>query len=217
MSLSASIWINDSPNTGIRRTQKQPFNRATFPDEPSLSTPSSISGMPEKFSNYESNQTHDINKDTPKIEPRDTTERVSAMLAKMAATSKSIDESGLADFREVPIATILSTDLASSSKQVKSPIAPTQISGATPTNNSPNFSNYARSYNDISYKPPDSKRVGDSQAWMMDKISYLIHLAEQQHRAPTKYIVEEFILYLLLGVFVIFIVDGFARSGVYRR
>lgn len=200
MSLSASVWINDSSGTGVRRTQKQPINRTTSLDS---------AGMPEKFSNYDS--IGDVNTQAPKIESSDNTARVSAMLAKMAATSGTPDESGLADFREVPIATILNTDLASRQSQVQS--SPT--SGATATNNSTNFSNYARSYTDISYKPPDSKRTGDSQ--MMDKISYLIHLAEQHHRASTKYIVEEFVLYLLLGVFVIFVVDGFARSGVYRR
>jgi hypothetical protein len=200
MSLSASIWINDSPSTdGIRRTQKQPFVRAPEPDSPA------------KFSNYESTSSANIS--TPNIEPRDNTERVSAMLAKLASTSGPVDESGLADFREVPIAKILSTDLASS----KSGTELAQITGASANTNSSNFSNYAHSYSDVLYKSPESSRAPDPQAWMMDKISYLIHLAEQQHRAPTKYIVEEFVLYLLLGVFVIFVVDGFARSGVYRR
>ena len=52
---------------------------------------------------------------------------------------------------------------------------------------------------------------------MMDKLNYLIHLMEEQHMEKTAHITEETILYLFMGVFVIFVVDSFAKVGKYRR
>lgn len=50
-----------------------------------------------------------------------------------------------------------------------------------------------------------------------EKINYIIHLLEEQQHEPTKHITEELILYTFLGIFVIYIVDSFARVGKYIR
>lgn len=63
-------------------------------------------------------------------------------------------------------------------------------------------------------RPPSGQTV-DSK--LMDKINYMIHMLEQQQNEKTSNITEEFILYTFLGVFIIFIVDSFARSGRYTR
>jgi hypothetical protein len=52
---------------------------------------------------------------------------------------------------------------------------------------------------------------------LIDKINYMIHLLEAQQVEKTSNITEEFLLYSLLGVFVIFTVDSFSRSGTYKR
>lgn len=52
---------------------------------------------------------------------------------------------------------------------------------------------------------------------LMEKINYMIHMLEQQHNEKTNNITEEFVLYTFLGVFIIFIVDSFARAGKYTR
>jgi hypothetical protein len=52
---------------------------------------------------------------------------------------------------------------------------------------------------------------------LMEKINYMIHLLEEQQLEKTSNITEEFVLYSFLGVFIIFIVDSFARSGKYTR
>jgi hypothetical protein len=52
---------------------------------------------------------------------------------------------------------------------------------------------------------------------IMEKINYMIHMLEQQHNERTNNITEEFLLYMFLGVFIIFIVDSFARAGKYIR
>jgi len=56
---------------------------------------------------------------------------------------------------------------------------------------------------------------GDSK--LMEKINYMIHLLEEQGHEKTNNITEEFILYTFLGVFIIFVVDSFSRSGKYVR
>jgi len=47
----------------------------------------------------------------------------------------------------------------------------------------------------------------------LEKLNYLIHLLEQQQKEKTSGILEDFLLYCLFGIFVIFVVDAFARYG----
>jgi hypothetical protein len=52
---------------------------------------------------------------------------------------------------------------------------------------------------------------------LLEKLNYMIHLLEEQQNEKTSNITEEFILYTFLGVFIIYIVDSFAKSGKYVR
>jgi hypothetical protein len=52
---------------------------------------------------------------------------------------------------------------------------------------------------------------------LMEKLNYMIHMLEQQQHEKTENITEEFILYSFLGIFVIYIVDSFSRTGKYIR
>ena len=52
---------------------------------------------------------------------------------------------------------------------------------------------------------------------LMAKLNYMIHLLEEQQDEKTENVTEELVLYLFLGVFVIFVVDSFARAGKYTR
>lgn len=52
---------------------------------------------------------------------------------------------------------------------------------------------------------------------ILEKLEYLTHLLEEQKNEKTDNIAEEFVLYTFLGVFVIYIVDSFSRSGKYIR
>jgi hypothetical protein len=64
---------------------------------------------------------------------------------------------------------------------------------------------------------PPRRKIQETGNPMMDKLNYLIHLMEEQHMEKTAHITEETILYLFMGVFVIFVVDSFAKVGKYRR
>lgn len=88
---------------------------------------------------------------------------------------------------------------------------------------SQSLSNYNKSYESPVTpvtKPYYAKMGIDSssgESQLMEKINYMIHLMEQQQHEKTENITEEFLLYTFLGVFVIFVVDSFARAGKYTR
>lgn len=52
---------------------------------------------------------------------------------------------------------------------------------------------------------------------LLEKLNYMIHLLEDQQEEKTGHVTEEIILYSFLGVFLIFIIDSFARAGKYVR
>lgn len=52
---------------------------------------------------------------------------------------------------------------------------------------------------------------------LMEKLNYMIHLLEDQKEEKTEYVTEEIILYLFLGVFVVFVIDSFVKVGKYTR
>jgi hypothetical protein len=56
-----------------------------------------------------------------------------------------------------------------------------------------------------------------SQDVLLKKINYMISLLEDQQDEKTNNVTEEVVLYSFLGIFIIFIVDSFARAGKYVR
>jgi hypothetical protein len=52
---------------------------------------------------------------------------------------------------------------------------------------------------------------------LLEKLNYMIHMLEEQQNEKTGHVTEEVILYSFLGVFIIFVVDSFARAGKYIR
>jgi hypothetical protein len=88
--------------------------------------------------------------------------------------------------------------------------------------NTDEFSNYRQVYRQPSLNQGQKGYMGSITSTggydqintkLMDKINYMIHMLEQQQNERTDNMMEEFILYTLLGVFIIFVLDAFARSG----
>ena len=52
---------------------------------------------------------------------------------------------------------------------------------------------------------------------LLQKLDHIITLLEDQRDEKTGHVTEELVLYCFLGVFIIFIVDSFARAGKYVR
>ena len=85
----------------------------------------------------------------------------------------------------------------------------------------PQYSDNTIGTNQYAYKqnwPSYMKDVTpDSSGQLIEKMNYIIHMLEEQQDEKTGNITEELLLYSFLGVFLIFIVDSFARSGKYNR
>ena len=56
-----------------------------------------------------------------------------------------------------------------------------------------------------------------SQDDLLHKINYMIHLLEEKQDEKTNNVTEEVVLYSFLGIFIIFVIDSFARVGKYVR
>lgn len=89
-----------------------------------------------------------------------------------------------------------------------------------------NYSNYKSVYqsNESNDEKPYYAKMGkkidanngiDNQ--LLEKINYMIYLLEEQKNEKTNNVTEEFVLYVFLGVFIIFTVDSFTRVGKYVR
>ena len=63
----------------------------------------------------------------------------------------------------------------------------------------------------------NQQAVNGDKSQLLEKLNYMIALMEEQKEHKTDNITEELILYMFLGVFVIFVVDSFARAGKYTR
>lgn len=63
----------------------------------------------------------------------------------------------------------------------------------------------------------DTQSGNDNRNDIIHKLDYMIYLLEQQKEQKTDSATEEIILYSFLGIFIIFVLDSFARAGKYTR
>jgi hypothetical protein len=77
-----------------------------------------------------------------------------------------------------------------------------------------NLSSYSESYNNTN---SINSSVNFDNNKLLKKLDYIIHLLEEQHNEKTNHITEELILYLFLGLFILFVLDSFARASKYHR
>ena len=77
--------------------------------------------------------------------------------------------------------------------------------------------NYYKQYVPYYTQLANQQAVSGDKSHLLEKLNYMITLLEEQKEHKTDNITEELILYMFLGVFVIFVVDSFARAGKYTR
>lgn len=144
-------------------------------------------------------------------ENQQTSQRVSALLNKLTADN---DGDKLSNFEPISRPQIT---VSRDSPPVEVPDSVRSRFSANDINLA-NLSNYQQTYASPRLFPgrnSTTTAVGDDK--LMEKINYMIHLLEEQQTEKTANVTEEFILYILLGVFVIFTVDSFTRVGKYVR
>ena len=52
---------------------------------------------------------------------------------------------------------------------------------------------------------------------LLKKLDNILHILEEEHEEKNTYITEELILYLFLGIFIIYVLDNFVKVGKYKR
>ena len=121
------------------------------------------------------------------------------------------DENDLSEFKPIPKPMSAGVERRiekDESPEIEAYTSHPNISSAT--------SDYYQQYVPNFYnKMSEPQLNGNSE--MMQKINYMIRLLEDQQDEKTGHVTEEVILYSFLGVFMIFIVDSFARVGKYVR
>jgi hypothetical protein len=76
------------------------------------------------------------------------------------------------------------------------------------------YKQYNQNYNNI-YQPP--AQLNNPSIDLLKKLDNILHILEEQREEQTHLITEELILYIFLGVFVIYVLDSFVRAGKYVR
>ena len=74
------------------------------------------------------------------------------------------------------------------------------------------YPNRMNQYNNNNVAP-----INSTNDVLLQKINYMINLLEEQQDEKTNNVMEEVVLYSFLGIFIIFVVDSFARVGRYTR
>ena len=66
-------------------------------------------------------------------------------------------------------------------------------------------------------KPFEYSQPYSKETQLLEKLNYMIYLLEEQKDEKTCQLTEEVILYVFLGVFVLFVLDSFFKTGKYSR
>jgi len=230
---SASIWNNDDDNTIINQKKRTSTMRRSTSKPISINNHALALASNEFVSqseNYQNLEPTSFEDNQTAVASRNT--RVNDILNKITSVNNDDDNSKMGSFKPLPNPNIHVKKDMTDDTDPKQYVAPkisylnaiTNQKGANYTANDADIgklSNYKTSYETPAYKPYYAKMgiganaLGDDK--LIEKINYMIHLMEEQQLEKTSNITEEFILYTFLGVFIIFVVDSFARSGKYIR
>ena len=96
-------------------------------------------------------------------------------------------------------------------KPMDSPVNLEQFTSIESSEANDYFNQHIPYYTQMSEHPISSKDE------LLTKLDKILHLLQEHKDEQTGHVTEELVLYSFLGVFLIFIVDSFARAGKYMR
>ena len=96
-------------------------------------------------------------------------------------------------------------------KPIDSPVSLEQFTSIESSQANDYFKQHVPYYTQMSEHPISSKDE------LLTKLDKILHLLQEHKDEQTGHVTEELVLYSFLGVFLIFIVDSFARAGKYMR
>jgi hypothetical protein len=157
------------------------------------------------------------------IENKDRVKRIESVIQKMSQIQPDNEGSGLANFQPLdhpvlqqkPVLTVPPLQSMSFAPTLTSPSPNKESFYSKPLGKPIPGSSYQQVYSQAPVQQNMARNDGDTR--LMEKLNYMIRLLEEQQHEQTQNITEEFILYGLLGVFMIYLVDSFARVGKYVR
>lgn len=242
---SASLWTNDDPNTKRTPTLRKTIKKTPYIQ--SVGQPTEYISQEQNYQNvktpltidetgaYHDTQNSRVNELLNKITAVDVENDGSGLanfkpipLPEITKKKNAIEEPNTINenFSE----TEEHEDLHRAAVYNDLPLGPTVRKPVDSSNYSANNISLAKLSNYHSVYDPSKQTTAPYYAKMglanstsgldnklLEKINYMVHLLEQQQDEKTNHVMEEFILYVFLGVFVIFIVDSFARAGKYTR
>ncbi len=213
---NSSQTIKRTPSFGKRKTQRAVPKPPPPPPQENDDDDADDNGFWTDVVDHDASLSESMQSTITMNEERGNT--INDMLNKITASSVG---DGLVDFKPVS-----SPDLAKNKKEgFESPLLKRAAGLSTPEYVPSDIgmdalSNYTKSYEagGILGKPYYSTKSDDgSNNGIMQKLNYITHILEDIQLEKTSNITEELILYSFLGVFVIFMVDSFARVGKYHR
>jgi len=240
---SASIWLSEDTKKRTPTIPRKSLSSAIPPSptlsysQPSISQPSSFTIVDESgngdttepMTEYQERE----NPTQPQTEQNSRTSKINEMIHKMTNINTDNAGNGLMDFKPLnnPIMTVKTDVLGNTydSKLVpKLLVEQPQYINKQSTNYSDNnmdlanLSNYKQSYEVPPATKPYYTKFGISNnsnidEKMNDRLSYITHLLEEMQNERTNNFSEEFVMYTMLGIFMIYIVDSFSRINKYTR
>jgi len=125
------------------------------------------------------------------------------------------EDDSLADFNPPPNPELTSLPNEKQEESVDAAVSPEAFNNINVSDEKIKqyYNNYIPYYENTTNVP----NIHGSKDDLMKKLNYMIHLLEENKDEKTNNVTEELILYMFLGVFVIFVVDSFAKAGKYTR
>lgn len=229
---SASPWTSDDNSKKRPSTMRKTIKSKPSPDVPPANASGDLNEYASTEKDYRNMQPATIEETQHGLQDRNN--RVNDLLNKITAADASSDAK-MGNFTPLPNPDInVKKDMDDNAGDLKYILPKMSYPGAVNPQKIGNYvandagskpsaiySNYRMSYEApiLFNKKTDATHApsGITDNKLLEKINYMIHLLEEERLEKTNNITEEFILYTFLGVFIIFIVDGFSRSGKYVR
>jgi hypothetical protein len=205
---TAAVWLSDNTNKKRVSTIRRPILKTSLDDEDESKESDIQNVVP---GTIDETNTHNTAMSS----------RVNTLLSQLSSDN---DGNRLADYEPIhqPIMTVNRDDITDRADINANDLLP-QSQHPSPVKFTANdlnlakLSNYHQTYNNPRLFQNRIHTPGTADNKLMEKINYMIRLLEEQQHEKTANVTEEFVLYMLLGVFVIFTVDSFTRAGKYVR
>jgi hypothetical protein len=214
---TAALWTNED----AAKKKTPSMNRKTVKAKPQQSHSDFTSASIEEYTIFDTKEAQQ--------QTDERTNKVTEIINQMSAVNIENDGSKLADFtpppnpavqQKKPIDLGVPFQKQESPSYSNQPISPFQRSVPTPTN-------YQQAY----IPPPTNQTfmtqsakpyyanmgIGSNDGKLMEKINYMIHMLENMESEKTANVMEEFVLYSFTGIFIIFVLDSFLKTGKYVR